>query len=94
MNSTQKKFLKSHAHHIKNVVSLGSAGITPNFIKEVITTINAHELIKIKITGETKAEKQLKAQEISSLTASEFIQIIGNQAIFFKLNPDQNKFNL
>lgn len=94
MNSTQKKFLKSHAHHIKNVVSLGNAGITPNFIKEVIATINAHELIKIKITGETKAEKQQKAQEISSLTASEFIQIIGNQAIFFKLNPDQNKFNL
>lgn len=94
MNSTQKKFLKSHAHHIKNVVSLGSAGITPNFIKEVIATINAHELIKIKITAETKAEKQLKAQEISSLTASEFIQIIGNQATFFKLNPDQNKFNL
>ena len=94
MNSTQKKFLKSHAHHIKNVVSLGSAGITPNFIKEVIATINAHELIKIKITGETKAEKQQKAQEISSLTAYEFIQIIGNQATLFKLNPDQNKFNL
>ena len=94
MNSSQKKFLKSHAHHIKNVISLGSAGITANFIQEVIATLSVHELIKIKITGETKAEKQQKAQEISSLTASEFIKIIGHQATFFKLNPDKNKFNL
>jgi RNA-binding protein YhbY len=44
--------------------------------------------------GETKAIKQQLAQEISSLTESEFIQIIGNQATFFKLNPEKNKYNI
>ena len=55
MNNAQKKALKAHAHHVKSYISLGNAGITPNFIKEVVHTINAHELIKIKIVGETKA---------------------------------------
>jgi|DEB0MinimDraft_10_1074344.scaffolds.fasta_scaffold36885_2 RNA-binding protein len=94
MNNAQKKALKAHAHHVKGFISLGNSGITPNFIKEVIQTINAHELIKIKIMGETKAIKQQLAQEISSLTESEFIQIIGNQATFFKLNPEKNKYNI
>ncbi len=93
MNNAQKKLLKSHAHHIKNTVSLGNSGITQNFIKEVENTINSHELIKIKILGETKSIREQLANEISTKTNSEFIQLIGNQATFFKLNPDKNKFN-
>lgn len=89
-----KKILKPKAHHIKSFMAVGSSGLTKNFINEVSSNLTSHELLKIKISSDTKSEKIKIAEQIAELTKSELIQIIGNQATFFKLNPEKNKYNI
>jgi RNA-binding protein YhbY len=55
LSKSQIKFLKSEAHHLESVVSLGGQGITDNLLKEIASSINHHELIKIALPEDLSA---------------------------------------
>ena len=48
LNSHQRQFLKAQAHSLKPVVLLGNDGLSENVIKEIESSIEHHELIKIR----------------------------------------------
>ncbi len=90
LNGTQKRKLKSQAHHLKPVVMIGKLGITDSLVDAVNAALDDHELIKIKFI-DFKEEKKDLVVDIVSKTASECIAIIGNIAIIFKQNKDIKK---
>ena len=94
LNNKQIKALKAEAHHLKTTVSVGSKGITNQVISEITNTINFHELIKIQIQLDTKEDRLKIAKEICQATESEFIQLIGKQAVIFKQKDEESKFSI
>ena len=94
LNNKQIKALKAEAHHLKTIVSVGSKGITDKVISEITKTINFHELIKIKIQLDAKQDRLAIAEQICQATSSEFIQLIGKQAVIFKQKVKESKFSL
>ena len=51
LNPKQRQFLKAEAHALNPVVLLGSDGLSENVIKEIASSIDHHELIKIKLNA-------------------------------------------
>ena len=49
--------LRSQAHHLDPVVLLGANGLTEAVIKEVDRALDAHELIKIRVPGDDREER-------------------------------------
>lgn len=49
--------LKARAHHLNPVVMVGQQGLTEAVIKETDAALTAHELIKIRIFGDDRAER-------------------------------------
>ena len=94
MDNSIKKALKAEAHHLKTTVIVGSKGITKELLAEITNTINFHELIKIQIQSDTKEGRLKIAKEICQATESEFIQLIGKQAVIFKQKDELSKFSL
>jgi len=45
----QRQFLKALAHPLAAVVRVGKGGITPAVVAETKRSLDAHELIKIRI---------------------------------------------
>ena len=88
MDTSSKQALKAKAHHLKPVVLLGTKGLTPAVIEETNVALTAHELIKIKINGAEKEDRQLIAEKICAELKAEFIQLIGNTAILYRKNDD------
>lgn len=91
VNSLQKQNLKALAHHLKPVVLIGSKGLTPAVIEETNIALLAHELIKVKINGIDKIERQLMVDELCQNVKATLIQLIGNTAIIYRKNPKLNK---
>ena len=57
LKSSQRSYLKSHAHHLEPVIHIGKSGLTEGIIHSINIALLAKELIKIKFR-EFKDDKQ------------------------------------
>ena len=90
LNSAQRKYLRSQAHHLDPVVIVGKKGVSDDLIDSVDTAIAARELIKIRF-NEFKDEKKTITEEIAERTNSEVAGIIGHVAILYREHEDPEK---
>jgi RNA-binding protein len=90
LKSSQKKYLRSQAHHLKPLVIIGAKGVTGPLIGSVDSALNDHELIKVKF-GEFKEAKKEISEEIAKATKSEIVGLIGNIAILYRQHPEPEK---
>ena len=79
-----KQSLKAQAHHLKPVVLLGAKGLTEPVIAETNIALQAHELIKIKINGMEKEERQETVNLLCEQLPAELVQLIGNTAVIYR----------
>ena len=89
LTATQKKQLKTRAHHLKPVVTTGQAGLTNAVLDEIELALDHHELIKIKVrVGDREDRKQIM-HNIQVKTRSEHILSIGQVLVLYRENPDK-----
>lgn len=84
VNDRQKRYLKGLAHTLKPVVMLGDKGLTENVIKEIDNALSHHELIKVRISGQDKAERLEMLNNIAEQTSSDLVLIIGHIGGFYR----------
>lgn len=84
MNSPEKQALKAQAHHLKPVVWVGAKGLTPALVNETNIALDAHELIKVKLNGLEKEDKQPFTVALCAELKAELIQVVGNIAIIYR----------
>jgi RNA-binding protein len=89
VNTSLRQSLKAQAHHLKPVILLGAKGLTPAVIEETNIALNAHELIKVKINGAEKADRQAMAADMCQQLNADLVQLIGSTAIIYRVNPDK-----
>ncbi len=93
LTGKQKNYLRGLAHHKSTVVSIGNAGLTEAVINEISTSLDAHELLKMKLPGLNSADKKLLLNEICKQTESEFVQLIGRVGVIYR-KSDSPKIEL
>ena len=86
MNLTgkQKNYLRGVAHSMNPIVMIGAKGLTDAVLKEVEIALDQHELIKIKLPVNSKAEKTALLTQITESTGSEAVQIIGRIGVIYR----------
>lgn len=91
LTSAQIRELKKLAHPLKPVVIVGQNGLSENVLTEIDSTLDIHELIKVKLAGADKTDRvALSATIVEQLSAS-LVQIIGRIAVFYRPNPKKKK---
>ena len=84
----ERKQLKARAHALKPVVAVGNDGLSPAVIREIDASLKAHELIKIRVSGEERAEREALLSEICVRTRSTAVQHIGKILVIYRENTD------
>ena len=84
LNKNQIKYLKSLAHHLKPVILTGANGVTEAVLNETKVALAKHELIKIKVRGEDKAEREEMVQTIIKSTDSAKVNYIGHTLVIYR----------
>lgn len=90
MKGSARQYLKNLAHHLKPAVYIGKGGLTDAVVAAVETSLDAHELVKVKF-NDLKDEKQEIARAIETRTESALVGVLGNIATFYRPNPDEAK---
>ncbi len=91
LSELQKKLLRGLGHQLKPVITIGDAGISESLLKEFRSTIDHHELIKVRVRA---ADRQTRDVLINDLCANESAQLvtrIGNVALIYRRNNEKPK---
>jgi RNA-binding protein len=84
VNDKQKRYLKGLAHPLKPVVMIGNKGLTENVTMEINNALAQHELIKVRVSGQEKADRANMLEEICKQTESELVMIIGHIGALYR----------
>lgn len=84
VNEKQKRFLKDQLHTLKPVVMIGNSGLTDAVLAEIEGALAHHELIKVRVNGQERADRKLMLEKIVETTGADLIQIIGHIGGFYR----------
>ena len=90
LTGSQRRYLRSLAHHLDPICYVGKNGVSDTLIESVLIALDAHELIKVKFNDRKKEKKELSAQ-IAERTESHLVGLIGNIATFYRQQSDEEK---
>lgn len=80
----QKNYLRAKANSLKPIFQIGKDGIHENLIKTIDDSLEAHELIKISVLKNCEEDIKELAFDLSYLTNSNLIQIVGRIIILYR----------
>lgn len=94
LSPSQRRYLRSLAHDLHPVILLGAKGATDAVLKELDLALSHHELVKVKLSGGDKEERQQQIDFLTEGTQSENVQQIGHIVVLFRRNEDEPKLAL
>ncbi len=84
LNSKQISHLRALSHNLNPVVMIGNNGLTEQVLKEIDVSLNAHELIKIKVFGDDRDLRKQMLEEICEKCGAEAVHHIGKQLVVYR----------
>ncbi|HEX8988041.1 MAG TPA: ribosome assembly RNA-binding protein YhbY [Rhodocyclaceae bacterium] len=87
----QRRALRAAAHHLHPLVTISGKGLSETVLKEIDRTLKAHELIKVKLQGIEREEREALLTEICEQVECAPVQHIGNILVLWREKPEDEK---
>ena len=84
LTSREKKRLRATGHALKPSVTVAQRGLTENVSQEINRSLEAHELIKIKLQIPDREMRKALLKKICSAHRAESVQNIGHIALIYR----------
>lgn len=91
LTSKQRAQLRGIANTIDTIVIIGKDGITDNLVKQANDALEAREIIKCKVLENSMLTAREACDELSRLTRSEQVQVIGTKFVLYRQHYDKSK---
>ena len=87
MTPQEKKLLRTRAHKLDPIVSIGAKGLTDAVIAEIELALKAHELVKIRAAAMDRDQRDEALAAICARTSAEVVQQVGKVFVLFRERP-------
>jgi RNA-binding protein len=94
LTEKQRRHLKGLAHPLKPVILMGNSGLTPGVVAETQRALADHELIKVRLPGQEREQRDVALQSLAEQTGSALVTRIGHVAVLYRPRPDVPKIVL
>lgn len=91
LTSKQRAQLRGIANSIDTIVHIGKDGITDNLVKQANDALEAREIIKCKVQENSMLTAREACDQLSRLTRSEQVQVIGTKFVLYRQHYDKSK---
>ena len=88
LSPAERKLLKARAHALKPVVTVGGERLSAPVLKEIDASLKAHDLIKIRVTGDDRDARLALLGEICNRTGAAPVQHIGKILVVYRENEN------
>jgi RNA-binding protein len=91
LTERQRRYLRGLAHPLKPVVMIGDSGLSDGVIKETDRALHDHELIKVRVRGAEREQRDALLADLAQRTSSALIHRIGHVAVLYRRRADVPK---
>jgi putative YhbY family RNA-binding protein len=89
LSARERANLKARAHALEPVVQVGHAGVTGEVVAEAERALSAHELIKVRIGGADRDDRETLGNELAAATNAAVVHRVGKVLILWRPRPDE-----
>jgi RNA-binding protein len=87
----ERKAHRAEAHHLDPVVMIGNDGLTAGVKKEIDAALKAHGLIKVRVLGDDRAQREQMFQALADDLGAAPIQHIGKLLVLWRPKPPKER---
>ena len=87
LSEKQRRHLKGLAHPLKPVILMGNSGLTDPVVAETQRALNDHELIKVRLPGLDREERDAALALLAERTESTKMTRFGHVAVRYRAHP-------
>ncbi|PWF24106.1 YhbY family RNA-binding protein [Corticimicrobacter populi] len=80
----ERSALRAEAHPLRPVVLIGDKGLSDPVLKEIDRNLNAHGLIKVRVSGADRADREVLLQTICESLSCAPVHHLGKTLILFR----------
>lgn len=88
LTEKQRRHLKGLAHPLKPVILMGNSGLTEAVIAATREALQAHELIKVRLPGMERQDRDAALELLAERTGSTMVTRIGHVAVLYRRHPE------
>jgi len=89
LTSAQVRELRAQAHGLNPVVSISENGLSDAVLKEIDVCLKAHELIKIRVYGDSREDRLSYLERICAELSASPVQHIGKLLVIYRENAEK-----
>lgn len=89
----QRRALRAQAHGLNPVVAISQNGLSESVLKEISTSLESHELIKIRVFNDERGVREAYLQTICDQLDAAPVQHIGKLLIVWRPAPESKAAN-
>ena len=94
LTARQRQFLRGLAHPLAPVVRVGKGGISDAVVAETKKSLEAHELIKVRIDADESAVRRDLASKLAESTEAQIAGTVGKVAILYRPRDEKPAIKL
>ena len=94
LTSKQKQFLKGLAHPLAPIVRIGRGGVSDSVVAETKKSLDAHELIKVRVDADDSALRKELAAKLASSSDAQIAGMIGKTLILYRQRDEKPEIKL
>lgn len=91
LSPAQRRELKAKAHHLHPVVAISTNGLSATVLKEIDASLQAHELIKIRVYGADRGVRTGLMEEVCAQLEAAPVQMIGNLLVIWRKRQEREE---
>ena len=88
LTPAERRTLKARAHALDPVVLIGDGGLTAPVIMEIDRSLDAHELIKVRVAGEDRDARSDMLRRVCEDLDAIAVQHIGKILVLYRKRPE------
>jgi len=87
-----RRALRAAGHHLAPVVQVGKEGVTGAVLAALDAQLTAHELVKVKVGGESPEDRFVAAERLGAGTGGAVAQVLGRTVLVYRRHPERPRF--
>ena len=84
LTGKQRRHLRGLGHHLDAVLHVGHEGVTEAVVRQADQQLEAHELIKVKVSENAPQERHETAELLAGKCDAQVAQVLGRTALLYR----------
>jgi RNA-binding protein len=94
LTGKQRRQLRALGHHLDPVLQIGHEGVTDAVAKQADEQLEAHELIKVKVSENAPEDRKTTAGALAQRCHAHLAQVLGRTALLYRRRKENPRIKL